>query len=401
MTLQVFLRESDDGSQPLVGFNTTNLPEGSNLYHTTPRAAAAAPVQSVAGRTGAVTLAVADVSGAVSQTALDSEASARADGDAARYTKTEADARYAQWVRTAADFAPAAVGSSQTVSLTDVTGAAIGFTLSVPATAELIFLGRITAIDGTAKTATVLVEKQGTTAVIAGGTLVMVGDGGASISLPNYFMQRARFSNATFFAPNVATLGTWCSVTTAAAFRGYRSGTATAKMNLDPVSGAITHTGATYPTNNQSLGVFEGWGLNETGVDRRGGYFNIQTTEAHSATVGGAKAQIGVTRTGTTSLPVAFEVSAPAGGTAYMADLPSATSFYAVNGTQVLSARQTGWTAGTGTQNKGTFNADATYPISSTQYSAAEVQALSAAVTTLQQRVLALEAALRTHGQIN
>jgi hypothetical protein len=44
--------------------STDAVPEGTtNLYHTTGRAAAAAPVQSVAGRTGAVTLAVADVSG--------------------------------------------------------------------------------------------------------------------------------------------------------------------------------------------------------------------------------------------------------------------------------------------------------------------------------------------------
>lgn len=46
--------------------STDAVPEGStNLYHTTARAAAAAPVQSVAGRTGAVTIGVADVSGAV------------------------------------------------------------------------------------------------------------------------------------------------------------------------------------------------------------------------------------------------------------------------------------------------------------------------------------------------
>ncbi len=42
--------------------STDQVPEGStNLYHTTGRAAAAAPVQSVAGRTGTVTLAKADV----------------------------------------------------------------------------------------------------------------------------------------------------------------------------------------------------------------------------------------------------------------------------------------------------------------------------------------------------
>lgn len=42
--------------------STDSVPEGSvNLYHTTARAAAAAPVQSVAGRTGTVTLAKGDV----------------------------------------------------------------------------------------------------------------------------------------------------------------------------------------------------------------------------------------------------------------------------------------------------------------------------------------------------
>lgn len=40
---------------------TTDLPEGSNLYFTSARASVAAPVQSVAGRTGAVSLVKADV----------------------------------------------------------------------------------------------------------------------------------------------------------------------------------------------------------------------------------------------------------------------------------------------------------------------------------------------------
>jgi hypothetical protein len=49
--------------------STDAIPEGSsNLYYTNARASAAAPVQSVAGKTGAVTLAIADVSGL--QTAL-------------------------------------------------------------------------------------------------------------------------------------------------------------------------------------------------------------------------------------------------------------------------------------------------------------------------------------------
>lgn len=44
-----------------ITLTTSDIAEGSNLYHTTARAAAAAPVQSVAGKTGAVTLVASDV----------------------------------------------------------------------------------------------------------------------------------------------------------------------------------------------------------------------------------------------------------------------------------------------------------------------------------------------------
>jgi len=40
---------------------TTDVPEGTNLYHTTARAAAAAPVQSVSGRTGSISITKSDV----------------------------------------------------------------------------------------------------------------------------------------------------------------------------------------------------------------------------------------------------------------------------------------------------------------------------------------------------
>jgi hypothetical protein len=53
---------------------TTDVPEGTNLYFTNARASAAAPVQSVAGRGGSVTLAVSDVTGL--QTALDGKQAA-------------------------------------------------------------------------------------------------------------------------------------------------------------------------------------------------------------------------------------------------------------------------------------------------------------------------------------
>lgn len=56
--------DSVNGKTGTVVLTTSDVAEGTNLYHTTARASAAAPVQSVAGRTGAVVLGVADVSGA-------------------------------------------------------------------------------------------------------------------------------------------------------------------------------------------------------------------------------------------------------------------------------------------------------------------------------------------------
>jgi len=76
--------------------STDFVPEGTgNLYHTTARAAAAAPVQSVAGRTGAVTLVKADVGlGNVDNTADASKpvSTAQAAADAAVASAAAADA---------------------------------------------------------------------------------------------------------------------------------------------------------------------------------------------------------------------------------------------------------------------------------------------------------------------
>ncbi|WP_336842192.1 phage tail protein [Serratia nevei] len=73
---------------------------------------------------------------------------------------------------------------------------------------------------------------------------------------------------------------------------------------------------------------------------------------------------------------------------------------YKVAGLQVLGARQTGWTAATGTANKGAFNADQSFTVGAT-YTQAEVQALADALKAACQRVKALEDMARTHGMIN
>jgi hypothetical protein len=71
-----------------------------------------------------------------------------------------------------------------------------------------------------------------------------------------------------------------------------------------------------------------------------------------------------------------------------------------INGNQIISDRRTGWTAGTGTAGRGAFNADTSLTIGAA-YTQAEVVALRNQVIATRQRVLALEADLRTHGLIN
>ncbi|WP_071888911.1 phage tail protein [Serratia liquefaciens] len=73
---------------------------------------------------------------------------------------------------------------------------------------------------------------------------------------------------------------------------------------------------------------------------------------------------------------------------------------YKVAGLPVIGARQTGWTAATGTANKSAFNADLAFTVGAT-YSQTEIQALADALIEARQRIKALEDAMRTHGQIN
>lgn len=73
---------------------------------------------------------------------------------------------------------------------------------------------------------------------------------------------------------------------------------------------------------------------------------------------------------------------------------------YKVAGLQVVGARQTGWTAATGTANKSAFNADLAFAVGVT-YSQTEIQALATALIAARQRIKALEDMARTHGMID
>ncbi|EEA4275576.1 phage tail protein [Salmonella enterica] len=76
------------------------------------------------------------------------------------------------------------------------------------------------------------------------------------------------------------------------------------------------------------------------------------------------------------------------------------TTSYSVGGKKVVGARQTGWTAATGTANKGAFNADLTFTVSDT-YTQSEIQAIANALIAERRRTKALEDALRAHGLID
>lgn len=78
----------------------------------------------------------------------------------------------------------------------------------------------------------------------------------------------------------------------------------------------------------------------------------------------------------------------------------SITTSYKIAGTKVVGAQETGWTAGTGTANKGTF---ATYAgqVCSAAYVQAEAQQTDDKLKAATQRIKALEDMARTHGLIN
>ncbi|HEA0263371.1 TPA: phage tail protein [Salmonella enterica] len=103
---------------------------------------------------------------------------------------------------------------------------------------------------------------------------------------------------------------------------------------------------------------------------------------------------------GNISALLADYVSKTATATQSLASPLNVTTSYSIGGTKVIGARQTGWTAATGTANKGAFNADLTFTVSDT-YTQSEIQAIANALIAERRRTKALEDALRAHGLIN
>lgn len=93
-------------------------------------------------------------------------------------------------------------------------------------------------------------------------------------------------------------------------------------------------------------------------------------------------------------------VSKTATATQSLASPLNVATSYSVGGTKVIGARQTGWTAATGTALLGEFNANQAYTVGTT-YTQSEVAALATGLQQARQRILALETALRLHGLID
>ncbi|EIN0892493.1 phage tail protein [Salmonella enterica] len=103
---------------------------------------------------------------------------------------------------------------------------------------------------------------------------------------------------------------------------------------------------------------------------------------------------------GNISVLLADYVSKTATATQSLASPLNVTTSYSVGGKKVVGTRQTGWTAATGTANKGAFNADLTFAVSDT-YTQSEIQAIANALIAERRRTKALEDALRAHGLID
>ena len=79
------------------------------------------------------------------------------------------------------------------------------------------------------------------------------------------------------------------------------------------------------------------------------------------------------------------------------------TTSYSVGGTKVVGARNTGWTASTGTASKAGINGSTTYTVSAT-YTQSEIQAIATGVQQIRQWAVAMQAAMGAtsgHGLIN
>jgi hypothetical protein len=193
--------------------STDSVPEGStNLYHTTARASAAAPVQSVAGRTGAVTIGTGDVSGLGSLATQSSVAYSALAGIPSTFAPAAHKSNHATGgsdALTAADIGAAASSHPHTIS--NVTGLQTALDAKAPLSnaafsTSITVSGSVSSINGTISTR----------------------GGGVSIT--------TLIDNSTVFAVSsagIVTTGTWQGTAVGLAYGGTGATTAAgARTNL-------------------------------------------------------------------------------------------------------------------------------------------------------------------------
>jgi Major tropism determinant N-terminal domain/Phage tail repeat like len=193
--------------------STDSVPEGStNLYHTTARAIAAAPVQSVAGRTGAITIGTGDVSGLGSLATQSSVAYSALTGIPSTFAPAAHKSNHATGgsdALTAADIGAAATSHTHTIS--NVTGLQTALDAKAPLSnaafsTSITVSGSVNSLNGTISTR----------------------GGGVSIT--------TLIDNSTVFAVSsagIVTIGTWQGTAVGLAYGGTGATTAAgARTNL-------------------------------------------------------------------------------------------------------------------------------------------------------------------------
>lgn len=169
----------------------------------------------------------------------------------------------------------------------------------------------------------------------------------------------------------------------------------TGKNAIEHTGGVLKITGTTESGTDHVLGLhtYDESKLTAIGVTLSGSAANLYVADANA----GQGNLLLITPTGVISQQQSMVIGSATGGDKGVGTVNAASNYY-LNGTQVVSARQTGWTADTGTDKR---TANTTYSATaSAAYDQTEIQALMDAVKDQSQTMKALKDDLIAHGLI-